>query len=85
MEDQKKRGRPGSIHDVSGHRVDMGGQGRYSNMHILNSKASFLWVKTSFEGLESKLKQMIQSIVLAVGNKASILLGFKSGDVYMRY
>ena len=43
----KKQGRPGSIHHVSGHEVDVGGRGRYSNIYVLNLKASFLPVKTS--------------------------------------
>ena len=44
----KKQGRPGSIHHMSGREVDVGGgggggggQGGYSNMYVLNLKASF--------------------------------------------
>ena len=40
----EKRGRPGSIHHVSGREVDVGGG---ADIHILNLKVSFLPVKTS--------------------------------------
>ena len=43
----EKWGRPRSIHHVSGCEVDVGRRGRYSNMYILNLKASFLLVKMS--------------------------------------
>ena len=36
-----------SIHHMSGREVDIGGEGRYSNMYVLNLKVSFLLVKTS--------------------------------------
>ena len=43
----EKQGRPGSIHHVSGRKVDVGGRGQYSNIYILSLRASFLPVKTS--------------------------------------
>ena len=43
----EKWGRPGSIHHVSGHEVDVGGRDQYSNTYLLNLKASFLPLKTS--------------------------------------
>ena len=51
----EKRGRPGRIHHVSGSEVDIGGGGRdrYSNMYILNLKASFLPVKTTHANIWS--------------------------------
>ena len=44
----EKRGRPGSIHHVSGRKVDIGGEGLiFINIYVLNLKASFLPVKMS--------------------------------------
>ena len=68
----KKRGRPGSIHHVSGREVDVGGRGRYSNINVLNLKVSFLQVKTSRlkSGARKRgraLEWMVLCVVLAVG------------------
>ena len=41
----EKWGRLGSIHHVSGRKVDIGGEG--ADIHVLNLRASFLPVKTS--------------------------------------
>ena len=44
----RKRGRPGSIHNVSGREVDIGDRDQYISMSsVLNLKASFLPLKTS--------------------------------------
>ena len=43
----EKRGRPGSIHHVNGHEVDVGGEGPIFKYIRLNLKVSFLPVKTS--------------------------------------
>ena len=40
-------GRLESIHHMSGREGDVGGRGQYSNMYILNLKASFLPIKTT--------------------------------------
>ena len=71
MEDQ---GGPGSIHHVSGCEVDVRGGGAdiYSNIYVLNLKASFLPVKTSsfYHAKVWTLKmreQMVLCVVLAVG------------------
>ena len=39
----EKRTRPGSIHNVSGCKVNVGGRGQYSNMYVLNLKAISYW------------------------------------------
>ena len=50
----KKQGRPELIHHMSGHEVDVGGRGWYSNMYVLNLKVSFLLVKMSSFDHESR-------------------------------
>ena len=40
-----KWGRPGTIHHVSGHKVDMGGRGQNSKYVHTKQKASFLLVR----------------------------------------
>ena len=72
--DKKKRGRPGSIHHVSGYEVDIGGRGWCSNTYILTWKQVYYWwrvvsstLTSGVQNCDTVLEQMIQCIVLAVG------------------